>query len=220
MADVREYWRSERIVAAAYDTAVEHEHVAAVLARLVWGTDLRPFFKTVAELGDLPDDTTVLDVPCGGGVAFRGLRPEQQLRYVAADISPYMLERARRQAEQRGLGWLEYVEADALALPFADGEFDVVVTFNGLHCLPEQRPALAEMARVLRPGGELRGSAIVEGSGLRQDAIIRLYRRPGIFGQTSSAAQLEAWLREVGFDDVVIETSGAFARFRAARTAI
>ena len=45
------------------------------------------------------DGSAVLDIPCGGGLAMRGVRNGQRLRYVAADISPDMLDRARRHEE-------------------------------------------------------------------------------------------------------------------------
>jgi ubiquinone/menaquinone biosynthesis C-methylase UbiE len=215
MSDVREHWRRERLIAGAYDRAVQSERLAQVLGPIVWRTDTKRLFTRIAELGALPAGTAVLDVPCGGGLAFRGVRREQQLRYVAADISPYMLERARACALRTGLDTIELVEADALALPFDDASFDVCVTLNALHCLPAQRPALVEMRRVLRPGGELRGSAIVDGAGWRQDALIRFYRRIALFGETSTAADLEVWLGDAGFADVTVETSGAMAHFSA-----
>jgi hypothetical protein len=70
-----------------YDSAVEHEHVARVLGRLIWGMDASGFYEDIARLGKEPDDTAILDVPCGGGVAFRGLRAGQHVRYVAADLA-------------------------------------------------------------------------------------------------------------------------------------
>ena len=57
-----------------------------------------------------------------------------------------LLDAARRR------GWPSQVVpriADVGALPFADGEFDLVVTFTGLHCFPDPRRAVAELARVL-----------------------------------------------------------------------
>jgi hypothetical protein len=50
-----------------------------VLGRLIWGTDTAAFYGDIARLAELPAGSSVLDIPCGGGVAFRGLRPEQQL---------------------------------------------------------------------------------------------------------------------------------------------
>jgi hypothetical protein len=84
MPDLRERWRTSFIEANTYDWAVEHEHVAGVLGRLIWGTDTSAFYRDIAHLSDKPAGTKVLDIPCGGGVAFRGLRPQQELDYVAA----------------------------------------------------------------------------------------------------------------------------------------
>ena len=215
MPDVRESWRTERINAAVYDAGVEREQVARVLGRLMWGTDTRRLFDAITALGDLPDGTAVLDIPCGGGLAFRGLRPGQRLRYVAADISPYMLERAKARADRSGVDGIELTEADVFSLPFDDVTFDLCVSFNGLHCLPEQRPALAEIARVLKPGGELRGTAVVHGEGARHDAIIRLFRRISAFGETTTPDRLHALLGDAGFENVQLDLSGALAHFQA-----
>jgi SAM-dependent methyltransferase len=121
--DLRERWRTGFIEATTYDWAVEHELVSGVLGRLVWGTHMGAFYRDIARLAELPDGTSVLDIPCGGGVAFRGLRPERELRYVAADLSPIMLRRAHAEANRRGIDWIEFVEADVEALPFADRSF-------------------------------------------------------------------------------------------------
>jgi ubiquinone/menaquinone biosynthesis C-methylase UbiE len=158
MTDVTERWRSERLVAAMYDAGVKHDSVATVGAWAMWGADMRRMFADVARLADVPPGTAVLDIPCGGGFAFRGLRPGQAVRYVAADISPYMLGQARHEAGRRGVqDAIEFVEADVTALQFDDASFDLCVTYNGLHCLPDPRAALGELTRVLKPGGRCGG---------------------------------------------------------------
>jgi hypothetical protein len=88
MADVTEKWRSERLTAALYDAGVKHATVARIGAWAMWGTDLRGMFTDIARLADTPAGTSVLDIPRGGGLAFRGLSTRQIVRYVAADISP------------------------------------------------------------------------------------------------------------------------------------
>lgn len=154
--------------------------------------------------------------PCGGGFAFRGLRPGQALRYVAADMSPYMLQRARREAHRRDVqDAIEFVEADVTALQFADASFDLCVTYNGLHCLPDPRAALEELTRVLKPGGALRGTSCVTGRGPRKDALIAMSRRAGVFGNAPRAGDVEAWLRELGLDVLTLERSGAVEFFEA-----
>lgn len=207
--------RLGRVVGAAYDFGVEREWLARPVARLLWGADVRHLYEAIARLGDLPAGSSVLDVPCGGGVALRGLRPD--LRCVAADLSPAMLAMARRRAARLGLTDLTFVEADIARLPFADAEFDLCVSFNGLHCVPDPAGAARELARCLTPGGRLVGDLIVRGAGSRQDAAIALFRRSGLFGDGGTTADLRRWLEAAGLRVDLIARSGAVARFAATR---
>jgi ubiquinone/menaquinone biosynthesis C-methylase UbiE len=216
MIDVTERWRSERVMAAMYDAGVKHDRVAMVGAWALWGADMRRMFADVARLADAPAGASILDIPCGGGFAFRVLRPGQPVRYVAADISPHMLQRAREEARRmRAQDAIEFLEADVTALQFDDASFDLCVTYNGLHCLPDPHAALAELARVLRPGGTLRGTSCATGRGARHDALIAILRRAGVFGNTPRAGEIETWLKELGFDVVTLEHSGAVEFFEA-----
>jgi ubiquinone/menaquinone biosynthesis C-methylase UbiE len=216
MIDVTERWRSERVTAAIYDAGVKHENVARVGAWAMWDADMRRIFADIDRLADAPAGASVLDIPCGGGFAFRGLRPGQAVHYVAADISRYMLQQARREAGRRGVqDAIEFVEADVTALQFDDASFDLCVTYNGLHCLPDPRAALGELTRVLKPGGTLRGTSCVIGRGPRKDALIAVLRRAGVFGNAPRAGEIETWLREFGFDVVTVEHSGAVEFFEA-----
>jgi ubiquinone/menaquinone biosynthesis C-methylase UbiE len=110
---------------------------------------------------------------------------------------------------------IEFVEADVTALQFADASFDLCVTYNGLHCLPDPRAALLELTRVLRPGGTLRGTSCVTGRGMRKDLLIAMLRRAGVFGNAPHTGDIETWLREFGFDVVSVEQSGAVEFFEA-----
>jgi len=203
-------------MAAMYDAGVKHDRVATLGAWAMWGADMRRMFAAVARLADAPVGTSVLDVPCGGGFAFRGLRPGQDVHYVAADISPYMLEQARQEARRREVqDAIEFVEADVTALQFDDNSFDLCVTYNGLHCLPDPRAALGELTRVLKPGGTLRGTSCVTGRGLRKDALIAMLRGAGVFGNAPRAGDIEAWSGEFGLDVVTLERSGAIEFFEA-----
>jgi ubiquinone/menaquinone biosynthesis C-methylase UbiE len=182
----------------------------------MWGSDMRRMFADVPRLADTPAGTSVLDIPCGGGFALRGLRPGQAVHYVAADISPYMLQRAREEARRlQAQDVVEFVEADVTALQFADASFDLCVTYNGLHCLPDPRAALRELTRVLRPGGTLHGTSCVTGRGRRKDALIAMLRRANVFGNIPHAGQIETWLREFGLAVVTLEHSGAVEFFEA-----
>jgi demethylmenaquinone methyltransferase / 2-methoxy-6-polyprenyl-1,4-benzoquinol methylase len=91
----------------------------------------------------------VLDACCGtGDLAVEAER--RGGRVVGLDFSPKMLERARRKS-----GAIEWVQGDALALPFADAEFDAATVGFGVRNLSDLEAGLRELARVLRPGGKL-----------------------------------------------------------------
>jgi demethylmenaquinone methyltransferase/2-methoxy-6-polyprenyl-1,4-benzoquinol methylase len=106
-----------------------------------------------------PDDR-VLDVCCGtGDLALAAA--EAGGRVTGLDFSQPMLERARRKSSE-----IEWVEGDAVALPFADGSFDAVTIGFGLRNLPNVEPGLAELHRALRPGGRLAILEITRPQGL------------------------------------------------------
>jgi SAM-dependent methyltransferase len=88
----------------------------------------------------------VLEVGCGWGELAEWLARDTGAEVVATDLSPHMVELAR----ERGV---DARVADVQALPFADGEFDVVVAAWMLYHVPGLPKALSEIARVLRPGG-------------------------------------------------------------------
>jgi ubiquinone/menaquinone biosynthesis C-methylase UbiE len=93
----------------------------------------------------------VLDLGCGTGqLAARVRRELRGTRVVGCDFSTGMLHRAR--ARDRIPGW---VQGDACRLPFRDASFDAVVSTEAFHWFPDRRKALAEIRRVLRPGGQL-----------------------------------------------------------------
>lgn len=79
---------------AFHDFYIERPWLARAIGRIVWGVDLAPLYASMQAIGRLPDGATVLDVPCGGGVALRALRPDQRVRWIAVDIDETMLERA------------------------------------------------------------------------------------------------------------------------------
>jgi SAM-dependent methyltransferase len=95
----------------------------------------------------------VLDVGCGTGVvAITAARAGAMV--TGSDLTPELLELARENAAVAGVG-VEWREADAEALPFADRSFDVVLSQFGHMFAPRPDVATAEMLRVLKPGGTI-----------------------------------------------------------------
>jgi ArsR family transcriptional regulator len=105
-----------------------------------------------ALLGLLDESWTVGDLGCGTGQVSESLARFVR-RVVAVDDSPAMLAAARRRLA--GCENVEVRSGEIEALPVEDGSLDAAVLFLVLHYLPEPTRALAEVARVLRPGGRL-----------------------------------------------------------------
>jgi ubiquinone/menaquinone biosynthesis C-methylase UbiE len=208
----------DTLAGGLYDAYIERERVARVVGQLLWGSDMSAMYRSMRQIGELPPGATVLDVPCGGGVALRGLRPGQRVRYLAVDLSPAMLRRAARVASREGLRQVEWIEASAEALPLPDATADLAVAYNGLHCFAHPAAAVAEIARCVRPGGRLVGTAIVRGELPRADRLIAAFAREGSFGPGGTRGDLERWLAEAGFVDLRLEADGAVIAFAASRT--
>ena len=102
----------------------------------------------------------VLDVCCGTG-DFAVEAERRGGRVVGLDFSERMLERARGKS-----GTIEWVQGDALALPFSLGEFDVVTVGFGVRNLDDLERGLQELVRVLRPGGRIAVLEITRPRGL------------------------------------------------------
>lgn len=97
----------------------------------------------------------ILDLATGTGdlaLLLKEGAPEAQV--VGADFAPPMLALARRKAEVRGVE-VDFLEADALALPFPDASFDAVTVAFGFRNFADYQRALQEIHRVLAPGGRL-----------------------------------------------------------------
>jgi len=161
----------------------------------------------------------ILDLAAGTGASSVALA-RSGAEVVAADFSPGMLAEGRRR--HGGIPNLSFVEADATALPFADGEFDTVTISFGLRNVNEPRTALAELLRVTAPGGRL---VICEFSQPPSPVFGSLYRfyndrvLPTVARAVSSNAAaydylnesikdwpdqptLAGWIREAGWEDV------------------
>lgn len=123
-----------------------------------YDTKLGPawFDKIAADLARrLPADPggDVLEIACGTGLMTRHLRErlDPRRRLVASDLSNPMLDYAR--GKMPGRVGIEWRQADALKLPFEDGEFAAVVCSLGVMFVPDRKGLFNEVRRVLQPGG-------------------------------------------------------------------
>jgi SAM-dependent methyltransferase len=207
------------LLGRAYDAYNKRPFLARAIGRLLWGADVRPMYDTMRAVSAVADGGTILDAPCGGGLAFRELRPGQAVRYIALDLSQGMLERARREAKRRGLDQVELVRGDVQEMPLADGVADLALSMNSLHSVADPEAAIAELVRCTAPGGRLAGSMLVLGAGRRQDRALRHAERNGTGGPAGTTADLERWLAGANLEDIRVDASGAIAVFEARRPA-
>jgi ubiquinone/menaquinone biosynthesis C-methylase UbiE len=97
---------------------------------------------------------TLLDVGTGNGTNVAIPAAEQGADVTGLDVTPELLEHARRHAAETGAE-VEWVEGDAMDLPFADGSFDRVVSTFAVIFVPDHRHGVRELIRVLKPGGRI-----------------------------------------------------------------
>jgi demethylmenaquinone methyltransferase / 2-methoxy-6-polyprenyl-1,4-benzoquinol methylase len=149
--------------------------------------------KKVAKLVNSQPGQKILDLAAGtGSSSIVFLR--EGVKVVAADFSMGMLEEGRKRHPE-----LEFVFADASALPFADREFDTVTISFGIRNVEKTEVALAEMLRVLKPGGKL---VVCEFSRIPNKLLHSLYRfylrniLPTLSGLVSKTPEAYSYLAE------------------------
>jgi len=119
----------------------------------VVGATLQLVGEHLCETLDLRAGQKVLDVAAGNGNATLAAA-RRGCEVVSTDYVPALLERGKARATAEGFN-IDFRQADAEALPFADATFDVVVSTFGVMFTPNQERAAAEMARVCRPSGKI-----------------------------------------------------------------
>jgi SAM-dependent methyltransferase len=197
------------------DESIQRQFTAAVAAYVVspvhaGGPDLDAL---LAQAGDVAG-RRVLDV--GSGVGATGLAfAARGAAVVALDLTPAMLEAARAQAAARGLVNFETRLGDAAALPFPDASFDIVSCRVCAHHFGRARAAVGEMARVLRPGGQLLLIDSISPEDPAQDTFlnaIELLRDPSHV-RNYRVSEWLAWFGEVGLAGSHVRTFPTFLDF-------
>jgi SAM-dependent methyltransferase len=170
---------------------------------------LRPLFEAVLDANHIGPGSAVLDIACGTGL-YLTLAAARGATVAGIDASPGQLEVARERLPAADLR-----EGEMDALPFEDGQFDLVTICNALQYAADTGTALKEMRRVLRPGGTIgilmqaRPSGDTAGAGVFFTAIAPF--RPPSSGNPASRAimgqegALEAALAAAGLAIVATE---------------
>lgn len=148
LARVRDVPDKAQRVEAMFDAIVPRYELVNTVTTLGWDRGWR---RALVRRLHLRGDVAVLDLACGTGQVLRLLRQElpNATRLVGIDFCEAMVRQARR----GGPGEVLFVRADALHLPLADNALDAVTCVFGVRNFADPAAGLAEIFRVLRPGG-------------------------------------------------------------------
>src|SRR5262249_46338280 len=118
---------------------------------------MEPWVRCLVDVAALRPAEHALDVACGTGFVARlaADRVAPDGRVVGIDLNAGMIERARKASTAARGTTIEWRTGDAIALPFENAAFDVVLCQQGVQFFPDRVKGLREMRRVLRPGGRL-----------------------------------------------------------------
>lgn len=158
----------------------------------------------------LPRNLTLADIGCGtGSLTFELARFARKV--IGVDLSGEMLRRARALAKERGAGNVEFRQGDALKLPLQTGSVDAAFCVMVLHFLPDPERAVADLFRIVRPGGAVIVVDLVEHK--QEWMRDQMAHRWLGFGREA----VERWFRAAGASAVDYDLTGSFAGERLAR---
>ena len=144
-----------------------HAGTSALVFGGARGADGRDSYEQLAAV--VPDGVDVLDLACGDGFLLAAIRDNApNARLTGVDMSPDEVAAARGR-----LPTVRVVEARAQSLPFPDGSFDVVASHMALMLMDDVDVVVAEVRRVLRPGGTFAGTVGARGRPPWVDAVLR-----------------------------------------------
>lgn len=175
-----------------------------------------PFRAGAIRAGD-----RVLDIGAGAGVdaliARRLAGPGG--RVIALDLTAAMTRKLRDAADDRGIDQFDVVQASAERLPFSDASLDAITSNGALNLVPDKRRAVAEMFRVLRPGGRLQLADVV----IHRPVSVDCHEDPRLWVECVVGAtvkeELLALFEEAGFEAVeVVGRHDYFALSPSAQT--
>ena len=188
-------------------TSAVHDSVGGLFAH---------FGDLLVERAALSPGDRVLDVAAGAGASLipAARRVGASGRVIGLDIAPGMVARLRELIEHQDVENAEALVGDAEALPFDDERFDTVLCGFGLFFFVDSWLALAEIKRVLRPGG---GFAVSTFTRVGSDSMDATWKRIGTFTEVPVAAERERRfdershlvkaLADAGFEDVEVTES-------------
>lgn len=215
-----------------FSTVAERYDLGNQIMSLGWHVRWK---RRLIELADLRPTDRVLDLATGTGDIAWMIAPHVR-EVVGSDINAEMMQIAERK-RPAGVGNVSFVQADATALPFADGAFDVVLCSYAGRGFPTWPPVLEEVHRVLAPGGRfvnldfarppwrwwdalyrgwLVASGAVLGTVLHGDPQTYVYI-PLSMGAYPGQRWLDERMKARGFDTRLVETTACLMAYNIGR---
>ena len=154
---------------------------------------------------------TVVDLGCGGGLdvllAAKKVGPTGKV--IGIDMTPQMLELARRNAEKAGAANTEFHHATIDKMPLPDGSVDCVISNCVINLAPDKKAVFKDVARVLKPGGRLAVSDIALKKPLPPEVSNDLMAYVGCIAGAIPIEEYRRGLAEAGFNHVEVTDTGA-----------
>jgi len=209
---------------ASMDWGIQIGSAPAIYQEFLVPAMFAPFAKRVVEHGCVRPGSRVLDVACGTGVVSRAaaILAGPGGSVAGVDLGEPTVAIARSHPAEENAAPIDYAQADATVLPFDAEDFDVVLCQQGLQFFPDRAGALAEMRRVLKPGGRVAiatwkdieppFSTIADALGRHVSTeAAQMMHSPFTLGDSATLAQLmsDAGFREVTVIDETIECTWA-----------
>jgi arsenite methyltransferase len=169
----------------------------------------------LARLAGIAPDARVIDVACGSGASALLLTRELGCVTVGVDLGARAIEQARRATPAGARA--SFLLGDAERLPLSDAGFDVALSECSLGTFPDKPRAIAEMARVVRPGGTIAIADVTADSDALPAQLRTAAARVACVADARSADAYAALLRDAGCEPLAIEPHDAELRAMADR---
>ncbi len=163
-------------------------------------------------LANLQEGEIVLDLGSGAGldVFIAAQKVGQEGQVIGVDMTPEMVEKAKKNAEKMGVSNVEFRLGDIEALPLEENSVDVIISNCVINLAPNKTKVFQEAFRVLRPGGRMLISDIVLEKPLPKELREQVITYTGCLGGAVLKDEYLQLMRDVGFTDVRIVSEASF----------